>query len=336
MTKLTVLSFNARGLNLPYKRTRFLDTLKRERVDVALVSESHLLKKDVHKLQNNNYCVKASASALNKTKGVLIIVRRNFQFTSIDVGNDIEGRITFMKTIIENKKIAFLSVYAPNKFDADFYVRLSNIMHELSDYRLIVGADFNVVWDHSLDRTTATEGSDQRLASGALRKWAHDFSLIDIWRITNMNKRDFSFFCTRHQSFSRIDFIFLSNGFLNNVSTDMLPLAFSDHKAVICRGNISISTERAPRWRFNTSLLHDANFVNQLEAGLSEFIAFNECSVEDARVLWDSVKGYIRSNCISFASNLNKTRQRRVSELERDLDLLERAMHNDVSLDLTT
>lgn len=99
-----------------------------------------------------------------------------------------------MKTIIENKKIAFLSVYAPNNFDADFYVRLSNIMHELSDYRLTVGADFNAVWDHSLYRTTVTEGSDQRLASGALRKWAQDFSLMDIWCITNMNKRDFSFF----------------------------------------------------------------------------------------------------------------------------------------------
>lgn len=97
-----------------------------------------------------------------------------------------------------------------------------------------------------------------------------------------------------------------------------------------------MSTDCAQRWRFNTSLLRDAIFVNQLEVGLSEFVAFNEHSVEDARVLWDSVKGYIQSNCISFASNLNKIRQRRVSELERDLDQLECAMQNEVSLDLTT
>ena len=156
------------------KRTSFLDVLRRERVDIALVSESHLLQKDVHKLQNKHYVVKTNASALNKTKGVVIVVRRNFQVTNLGVGGDSEGRITFMKTIIENKKIAFLSIYAPNSFDPDFYVRLSNIMHDLSDYRLFIGADFNAVWDHSVDRTAVVEGSDQRSASVALRKWAQE------------------------------------------------------------------------------------------------------------------------------------------------------------------
>lgn len=78
MTKITVLSFSAHGLNLPHKRTSFLEVLRREKVDVAMVSESHMLQKEVHKLQNKHYCVKANASALNKTKGVLIVVRHNF------------------------------------------------------------------------------------------------------------------------------------------------------------------------------------------------------------------------------------------------------------------
>lgn len=118
------------------------------------------------------------------------------------------------------------------------------------------------------------------------------------------------FFPDRHQSFSRIDFIFVSKNLLERVSTDM-------------------------RWRFNTSLLRSESFVNQLEYGLREFISFNKHSVEDPRILWDSVKGYIRSNCISFASNLNKTRQRRALELECELGQLEGVMHNNVSPDLT-
>ena len=318
------------------KRTSFLDVLRRERVDIALVSESHLLQKDVHKLQNKHYVVKTNASALNKTKGVVIVVRRNFQVTNLGVGGDSDGRITFMKTIIENKKIAFLSIYAPNSFDPDFYVRLSNIMHDLSDYRLFIGADFNAVWDHSVDRTAVVEGSDQRSASVALRKWAQEFSVIDIWRVTNHNKQDFSFFSARHHSFSRIDFIFVSKDLLEKVSTDMIPLAFSDHKAVICRANLSVSRDRAPRWRFNTSLLRNESFLVQLESGLAEFISFNLHSVEDTRILWDSVKGYIRSNCISFSSNLNKTRQRRILELEGDLGQLEGTMHNNVTPDSIT
>ena len=117
----------------------------------------------------------------NETKGVLIVVRCNFQLTNFGVGCDLDDRITFMKTIIEKKKIALLSIHAPNSFDPDFYVRLSNLMHDLSEYRLIIGADFNAVWDHSVD-------SDQRSASGALRKWAQEFSVIDIWRVTTISK----------------------------------------------------------------------------------------------------------------------------------------------------
>lgn len=77
----------------------FLDVLRRERVDIAMVS----------------------ASALIKTKGVLIVVRRNLQFTNVGVGNDADGRMAFMKAVIGNKKIAFLSFYAPNSYDAIFY-----------------------------------------------------------------------------------------------------------------------------------------------------------------------------------------------------------------------
>ena len=80
-------------------------------------------------------------------------------------------------------------------------------------------------------------------------------------------------------------------------------------------------------------MLRNESFLNQLESGLAEFISFNECSVDDPRILWDSVKGYIRSNCVSFASNLNKSRQRRVLELERDLGQLEGAMHINVTSD---
>lgn len=45
------------------------------------------------------------------------------------------------------------------------------------------------------------------------------------------------------------------------------------------------------------------------------------------------MKGYIRSNCILFGSNLDKTRQRRILELERNLGHLECAMHNNVTPD---
>ena len=55
-------------------------------------------------------------------------------------------------------------------------------MLDLSDFALKVGGDFNAVWLHSLDRTGVAEGTNQRLASSALRKWASDCAVVDVWR----------------------------------------------------------------------------------------------------------------------------------------------------------
>ena len=132
-------------------------------------------------------------------------------------------------------------------------------MFDLTDYRLIIGSDFNAVWNHAIDRSTSTEGSEQRLASIALKKWAQDGALIDLWRLTHPSSKDFSFFSSRHQSFSRIDYLFSSRDLLKNISIDMIQLsALSDHKAIICRAELSAARNRASRWRFNTSLLQMA------------------------------------------------------------------------------
>lgn len=53
------------------------------------------------------------SSANTKTKDVLTLVRRTLNITILDKSCDTDGRITHIKTIIENRNIVFLSVYAP-------------------------------------------------------------------------------------------------------------------------------------------------------------------------------------------------------------------------------
>ena len=164
-----MFSWNARGLNIPHKRVALLEVLRKEKVGVAMISESHLLEKDSLRIHNKQYHVVAHSAAANKSKGVLIIVKRNLNFTNLGTGGDTEGRVTFIKTLINNKKIAFVSVYAPNTYDAAFFSQLTQTILELDGFQLIIGADFNAVWEHAIDRTSPVEGSDQKLASTALK-----------------------------------------------------------------------------------------------------------------------------------------------------------------------
>ena len=50
-----VMSFNVRGLNSPYKRSKILDFLRRKKVDIALLQETHLKPDDVNRFQNRFY-----------------------------------------------------------------------------------------------------------------------------------------------------------------------------------------------------------------------------------------------------------------------------------------
>lgn len=103
-------------------------------------------------------------------------------------------------------------------------------------------------------------------------------------------------------------------------------MALSDHKGVLCYSAFSSSPSRATRLRFNTTLLENQDFQSQFIDNLGEFLEFNLGSVSDHRILWDSVKGCIRSNAILFASNQCKARSFRLQKLEADLARIDTAL----------
>lgn len=284
-----------------------------------MIQESHLLLKDTSRFANSLYHTIASSSAPTKSKGVLIVCRRNLKFNLIDsYWADEDGRLTMAKIQIDGQKIALMSAYAPNTFDAGFYALLSNILRDLSGFRLVIGADFNAVWDRNMDKTGGgEENADQRASSRALRQWAEETNLIDVWRTMYPSTKDYSFFSGRHRTFSRIDYFFASKDLFQNIHNAFyIPVTWSDHKPIFCSVTLRPIPTRAPRWRFNTSLLRDEAYISQFEINLSEFLGFNRGSVSDPRFLWEAVKGFIRSNTTLYASTKNKERAARLKGLE--------------------
>lgn len=85
-------------------------------------------------------------------------------------------------------------------------------------------------------------------------------------------------------------------------------MALSDHKGVFCSTTLGRLSQRAARWRFNTSLLNNESYVTQFIAEFQTFAEINVGSVEDPRILWDAMKGFIKSNTILFCSNARKAR----------------------------
>ena len=78
------------------------------------------------------------------------------------------------------------------------------------------------------------------------------------------------------------------------------------------------------------------DFKAQFLTGLDEFLSFNAGSVDDPRILWDAVKGFIRSNAILFSSNLCKVKSSRLQSLELEFSRLDSLLQNNYSLDIET
>ena len=107
---INILSWNVNGLNSPVKRTKCLDYLKGKHVSIALIQESHLKSADVHRFQNRYFKVISSSSATNKMKGVLILSKRQTDFSVIRSGGDTEGRITYVVGSLNNTKYATMVI----------------------------------------------------------------------------------------------------------------------------------------------------------------------------------------------------------------------------------
>lgn len=106
-----------------------------------------------------------------------------------------------------------------------------NTLLDLTGIHLVLGADFNAVWDSSMDRTGGIESRDKRLASEALRQWAANTGMVDIWRMLNP---------------SRLDFIFASRDLCQNThDAHYNAVTWSDHKPMYCLVTVCPSSTKA-------------------------------------------------------------------------------------------
>ena len=95
MDRYKVISFNVRGLNSPFKRTKVLDFLHRKNIGIALLQETHLKPTDSLRLQNKRYKTVATSSDGTSTKGIAVIMRRNLKVNILKVSSSASGRLAY-------------------------------------------------------------------------------------------------------------------------------------------------------------------------------------------------------------------------------------------------
>lgn len=204
-----IISLNARGLNLPEKRSQVLLSLHRNKADIVFLQETHFKTNSIPKLSNQRFPIALHATNHEaKTKGVSILIAKQCQFQITDTYVDGEARFIFVKGILHGKRVTLANIYAPNAGQVVFFRATLQKLSSFQEGLLILGGDFNVFLNPLLDTSTGTSTMPYK-ALRAIKKKLQELSLHDAWRTLYPDTKDYTFYSTPHNRHSRLDYLFL-------------------------------------------------------------------------------------------------------------------------------
>ena len=163
----------------------------------------------------------------------------------------------------------------------------------LSDSSLVVGGDFNVIFDQDLDGSRGVKKT--KTSVKILDDICLEQDLIDLWRLRNPTEKRFMWQQKTPIIQRRLHFWLVNDGLQDDIiSADIIPSIKSDHSAITLLINGVDDSERGPSfWKFNCSLVNDNNYRNLLDTNIRSWL--EECKdVVDKCVLWDLLKYKIR------------------------------------------
>ena len=208
---------------------------------------------------------------------------------------------------------------------------IENIENWLADYvdrNIIIGGDFNVCLDPSIDKDGGTLIKKSRYAE-RLQSLQNELNLGDIWRIFNPDTRRYSWRSYTRNGFvqTRLDFWLISVHMMYDVhKTDIKPSIKSDHSLINITFNISGTQKRGRGfWKFNTSLLKDSDYISRINECLKQ-CSTKYKDISDKNLVWDTVKCEIRSETISYSTYKAKHNRQLESDLAQRLHELETNM----------
>ena len=329
MINLSIGTLNVWGLGNNEKRRQIFTWLRDKNLNIYLLQETKSTadKENIWALEWG-YCTIFNGNN-RAAHGVCILFNNNFQFEIKNIRKDFLGRYIIAHLLIEKEDLVLVNVYGPN---ADDYISYENFFNELDDFTqfpVVMGGDLNIClteldkqggrpfyYSHNLARNTLIENMDR-------------LDIVDIWRNMNPNLKQYTW---RQRSINvscRLDYFLTSVCIANSAKTvEILPGYRTDHSFV----KITFSKDAQNRgpgfFKLNTSLLLQKGYVDKIKALISQKKEEYKNQNVNPNLLWETIKSDIRGETIKYSILKKKERGKRVKNIEKELDILEKV--NDI------
>lgn len=317
-----LVSWNIRGLGNNIKTGKVFSYLNSLKANIIFLQETHLCKDKEYKLKTNWISQVYHASFTSQARGVAILIHKNVPFTLKSKVIDPNGRFVLISGHIASYPVTLLNIYGPNTDDSNFFHGIFELLPDDKSSHIYIGGDFNCYLDPLLDRTSVKPSAIKN-SSKTLKNLMKSRNIIDIWRLKNPDKKEFSFYSPVHNSYTRIDYLLVEAADLLSVQKpEYHPRVISDHSPISLQIKTDISKTKH-QWRFNPQLLLSLDFKKYINKIIDDFLALNDNGEVSDSTLWEAFKATMRGYIISYESSKRREQIRKQKDLEREIKRME-------------
>ena len=324
---LGFLSLNTQGLGSKLKRTRLIEYIKNQRVDILYLQETHFTI-DICKTIRSEFdgWDTFHSYGTSSSRGCSIFINKRLSYTTIDSHIDTLGRYILLNILLDDTTYSLLNIYAYNdKLSRNlFFDSINELVENNAQGLKIIGGDMNDVLEQEDRYNDNSKTKTTTKPVKSLINFMNKYDLTDAWREKNQSKKQFTWRRKNGNEKSRIDFWLIESNIMPLISkVDIRPacIKYTDHQAICIQ--ISKPNKRGPGfWKLNNMHLKDDDYIKSV----TSLIVANKqkYKFESAKTLWELTKLDIKDTSIIYSKKKSKQRRETISLLEHQLtDLLD-------------
>ena len=319
---LGILSLNVRGLGDKEKRREVFHLFNNKPHQIFMLQETHSTNEVVKiwKTEWGHNIVYSHGDS--RSRGVAILIKNDLSHEIHSIKSDNKGRYIILDISIKQVRLTLATIYGPNSDDQDFFNEFIDSIESIPNDNRIVGGDWNVVLDLNMDK----EGGQQTThfkAQKILKDWCDETNLVDIWRKSHEDLKQYTWFQRRPMIRCRLDYFLISFGLTGFVENSCIKCGYkSDHSSVEISINIAHQARGRGFWKFNCSLLQNKDYESLVIKTLNETVEDNMGITPD--LLWETIKCRIRGATIQFCSRIKRNKMNNLKILEEKVNDMEK------------
>ena len=324
MINLKIGSLNVWGLGDPIKRREIFTWLRNKQMNIYLLQETKSTLEKENQWKNEWGYESIFNSYDRAAHGVSIMFNNNFQFVIKDIVKDNLGRYIIVHLNIDEDDVVIVNIYGPNNDNPIFYQNLFEELENFNQYPHILAGDTNICLQELDKKGGRPFHLSHRQARATLLEHMETLNLIDIWRSIHPDIKQYTWRQRTTNIACRLDLFLISLELANNTKYAEISSGFrTDHSFIslkICKKSV----DRGPGFfKLNTSLLLDRDYVSKIKLLIQNKKTEYQNQLVEPDLKWETIKSDIRGETIKYSSIKKRNRDKRLKEIENELQRLE-------------